>query len=794
MEFKIPNSKWIWVSNPAILKAYSANLVLFRRSFDLEEAQPCRLRVSADTRYKLYCNGDLVAFGPAKGDRSVWYYDEVDIAPYLRPGHNFLCAEVLQYPALHGKGCHSLFRTDMPGLYVEEMYGGLQEPIDQTTDDIAKDTEDPATHGRLGLTANSSWKWNYVEGFQVVQESFGFAPLMFMEDVKADPALQGWKLPGYDDSGWENAQPYSTFQIHTSVVPGNLLPRPIPTMYRENRKFEGVVQVKQPASPIDSWERMLHGEGKIVIPAHAEKTIDINAGCEETGFLSLRLEGGRAAVVTLLCSEAYGVQQGEGPFAPIVKKDRCDYVNGDLHGFTDTYTVSGAGTESAPEIYEPFWMRTFRFVRLTVRTGDEPLTISGFDYEETGYPLEVKTKLDTSDPSMEKIWDISERTLRRCMQETYTDCPFYEQLQYAMDSRSQILYTYMTSADDRLARNCMEDFRRSQRYDGMINCSYPCYEPNIIPGFSIFYILMLHDHMMFFGDKEFLKGHMACVDGILHFFNSNLDERGLVGKVGGPNGKDRYWSFIDWTDQWDRTSGVPAATLQGPITMESLLYIYGLQAAADVAEYVGRPGIAGEYRARAEAVQEAVRRYCVDKSGMVMDGPAVEEYSQHCQVFGLLTGTIDPEQSRENLQKTLDRPEDYAQCSVAMAYYLFRALEKAGLYAETNRYWDIWREMVRNNMTTCVEDNVRGRSDCHAWGALALYELPAIVLGVRPAAPGFAKAEIRPVPGHFTWAKGEVATPLGAVRVNWEKGPDGALALTYQAPGTMLVETYGIQG
>ena len=344
-----------------------------------------------------------------------------------------------------------------------------------------------------------------------------------------------------------------------------------------------------------------------------------------------------------------------------------------------------------------------------------------------------------------------------------------------MDSRSQILYTYMVSGDDRLARACMDDFRRSQRYDGMINCSYPCYEPNIIPGFAVYYILMLWDHMMFFGDKGFLRGHLACMDGILNFFGSNLDGRGLVGKIGGVNGRSRYWSFIDWTDQWDETSGVPCATLKGPITMESLLYVYGLQAAAEVSEFVGRKGTAEEYRARVESVQAAVREHCTGRNGMITDGPGVEEYSQHCQVFALLTDTLSVEQSRANISETLDNPGEYAQCSVAMAYYLFRALEKAGIYERTEKLWDIWREMVENNLTTCVEDNVRGRSDCHAWGALALYELPAVVLGVRPSAPGFAKVEVKPVPGHFTWARGCVATPRGEVRVSWRADGKGGI-------------------
>ena len=119
MEFRIPNSKWIWASDPDVLKSTSANLVLFRKSFEIGEARQCRLRVSADARYKLYCNGGLIALGPAKGDRSVWYYDEVDLTPYLRPEKNVLCAQVLQYPTGHNLGSHGVFRTNTPGLYVD---------------------------------------------------------------------------------------------------------------------------------------------------------------------------------------------------------------------------------------------------------------------------------------------------------------------------------------------------------------------------------------------------------------------------------------------------------------------------------------------------------------------------------------------------------------------------------------------------------------------------------------------------------------------------------------------------
>ncbi len=752
MEFQIPLTGWIWLDgwrDPG-----EAQLVRFRKTFSLAQLpERLPLEISADSRYKLFVNGTLISVGPSKGDRLLWFADKADIAPCLRRGENVLAVETLRYPPDQKKGNHSVFRTATPGLYIKE------------------------TETAFGLSTDSSWKCRPDNGFSIVSESPYFAPLHILEDRRGDKSMAGWRLPGFAEKGWETPMCYSVFQMDQAVSPRNLFPRTIPPMRLEPKKFAGLFGRFHSSLPCAEWETMLAGGGSVTVPAHSREAVEINAGELTTGYLSLRMSGGAGGRATILTSEGYVQKGGNGePEEPPKKADRLDWENGVLHGFTDVYRPDGG-----EDVYEPFWFRTFRFVRLEIVTEDEPLRISGFDYLETGYPLEVKTQVETSDESLAPVWDVSLRTLKRCMHETYEDCPFYEQLQYAMDSRSQILYTYMISGDDRLARKCMDDFRRSQRYDGMINCSYPNFGPNVIPGFSIYYILMLFDHMMFFGDREFLRRHMGAIDGVLEYFRRSLDGRGLVGKTGGRNGWEPYWSFIDWTPQWDETSGMPAAGLQGPITMESLLYILGLSRAADILEYLGRSGVAEEYRGRAEEVRKAVARFCTDENGVVEDGPGVKLYSQHCQVFALLTDTVSPEQGRANLEKSLDDSSAFAPCSVAMAYYLFRALEKAGLYQRTDKCWDLWRDMVRKNLTTCVEDNVRERSDCHAWGALALYELPAVTLGVRPAAPGFEKILVRPAPGAMTWAKGRVVTPKGTVAVEWER-KNGALELKIDAP------------
>lgn len=59
--------------------------VLFRKVFHIQntDSSECIVRVSADTRYRLFVNGNSVSFGPYKSYPSRWYYETVDIAAQL---------------------------------------------------------------------------------------------------------------------------------------------------------------------------------------------------------------------------------------------------------------------------------------------------------------------------------------------------------------------------------------------------------------------------------------------------------------------------------------------------------------------------------------------------------------------------------------------------------------------------------------------------------------------------------------------------------------------------------------
>ena len=113
------------------------------------------------------------------------------------------------------------------------------------------------------------------------------------------------------------------------------------------------------------------------------------------------------------------------------------------------------------------------------------------------------------------------------------------------------------------------------------------------------------------------------------------------------------------------------------------------------------------------------------ENGLIQDGPGLELYSTHAQVWAILNDLVDTAQGKEMLDKTF-AVAGIPQCSVSMSFYLMLALDKVGDREKMDKMWQPWRDMLDNNLTTCVENTTDVRSDCHAWGALMLYAWPKI--------------------------------------------------------------------
>ncbi|MCU6709957.1 family 78 glycoside hydrolase catalytic domain [Paenibacillus sp. J5C_2022] len=763
-------ARWIWSSGePVTLMEGKHEIVYFRRSFNVSDIGSARLvcRITADSRYRLYVNGMSASVGPCKGDRYTHYYETVDLSTFLVAGLNTLAVKVVHYTLcepfrLGVGGPASVWRSNQGAFLFE---GSLTQQ-----------------NGCATISLSSDEQWECLIDDAIVFEA-GEQETLYVggtERVIGRKLPFGWQMRKDTAMGWKPAVMVSDVMdmMFGQLTPWPLVPRTIPPLYEQERGFAGIKRISAAgANPIfHQLSEHDDSQGRIVQPGERFE-VELDAGELLTGYLVLELSGGKDADIEILCSECYEKE----PESTIRRnKDIRDDPEGRrLYGEKDKYIAAGIGDAETGEWerYEPFEFRTFRFVKLTAQAKEEELRLHRFYFRETGYPLEVKATFACSDESLMPLWDISINTLKRCMHETYEDCPYYEQMQYIMDTRLQALFTFQLSADDRLARKAIFDFHSSLMPDGMIQSRYPSVYPQVIPGFSVYWIMMIADHYRYFGDLALVRKYLPTVDAILGWFEAQLNEDGLVGKLPG-----QVWSFVDWVEEWRHNQGVPIANESGPLTVYSLLYASALQVAAELNAHTGRSSTAEEYRSRAEAVKYAVRQHCwSDEEQLFEDGPGTKLFSQHAQIWAVLSGTAQGEEASLLIDRMLLH-QSLPSVSYAMSFFLFRSLEKTGKYDRSFEHWDTWRRLAAQGLTTWVEDPVSQRSDCHGWGAVPIYEFTSHILGVQPEDSGYRRILIKPSTGNLAWAKGTVATPVGEVRVAWRITQDGSLDVSLRSP------------
>ena len=534
----------------------------------------------------------------------------------------------------------------------------------------------------------------------------------------------------------------------------------------------------------NDWTRFLSGKSSLRLPANSKHRLEIQAACHSTAFLSLQLRPPpTGSTLKLTYSESYERPPFDDPTFRN-KGDRLDRTDAvltgscvDYHDEVDLSTLPAS--EGNLVVYEPFWFRTFRFLILEVHVGQGECELVEIKADQTNYPLDPKGSWiePGGDGISEKIWEISIRTLRNCVFDGYSDCPFYEQLQYAQDSRSSGLFHYLLSGDDRLMRQALTGFAVSVNADGLTESRYPSHTHQVITGFCLFWILELKDHMLYFSDSSFTLSFLPIADRVLDFFESHRNELGLVANL-----PRKYWSYVDWAVEWQSATdhpdgGVPYAGRKVNLhTIFTLLYAYTLGEMAELVKWLGRSELSNGYLTRRESLIAAVRKHCFDGKWFTdtkvdaCDGK--HDHSQHTQILAVLTGAAESVRPpAELLLEAFDPKNHFVKASYAYTHYSLRAFAKAGIYERMwDRVWEPYHQMIKDNLSTWEEDDVRHRSDCHAWGSLALYEYPVEVAGLSPMEPGFKTIRWAPRLSLFPRFKSTVALGGEVVaEVVWDK-------------------------
>jgi alpha-L-rhamnosidase len=720
-----------WIAPPGALPG-GYGVYHFRRAFELASAPASFVvHVTGDNRYQLFVNGQRVTEGPARGDLAHWRYETVDLARLLRPGKNVLAAVVWNFGGY------------APEAQISNRTGFLLEG----------DTE-----AERIVDTSPDWKCVRDEAYQPlpvggeVNDYYVAGP---GERVSAASYPWGWERPDFDDSRWQQASagergtPHDVWDNRTRAAwdLGNtswlLVPRSIPLMEETPVRFARVRQSSGAVVPAS----FPAARAPFQIPAHAKARLLLDQNYLTTAYPELTVSGGSGANVTLRYAEALWLPGKHE------KGDRDEVEGREFRGTRDLFVADGG----ARRTFRPLWWRTYRFVELTVETTDEPLTVEDLRGVQTSYPFVRRARFDADSEELQRILDVGWRTARACAHETYMDCPFYEQLQYAGDTRVQALVSFYMTGDGRLARNAIESLDESRNSEGMTFSRYPTRTPQFIAPFSLWWVGMLHDYWMYTDDPAFVRRMLPGVRGVLAFFAARQQGDGRLGRV-------PWWNFVDWTKEWP--AGVPPAEDDGasaPLDLQ-LLLAYGW--AAEMEDALGSKTQAAQYRQQETTLRAAVRGLYWDSARQLFaDTPRKERFSQQTNALAILAGVTEGEEARAVMRRTLADPT-LTQASVYFHYYLNAALNKSG---EGDRYLEQlgpWRWMLGQGLTTWSEiADPATRSDCHAWGASPNFELFRTVLGVDSSAPGFTRVRIRPFLGRLTHVSGAIPHPKGEVGV-----------------------------
>ncbi|KAI0483398.1 Six-hairpin glycosidase-like protein [Xylariaceae sp. FL0804] len=776
------NSNWIWIEDwiDSSKQNTAGRVVKFSRQFDLASCPSSAiLHISADTRYKLVINGERIAVGPSRGSPYVWYYDTIDIAPCLVDGSNVIEISVIRFFAAN-RSAMPFERTAFPGL---TMCGTVRI---EGSSDVSLDS-DPR-----------NWK-------AVVQDN-----ILFPTGLIDDGFLHIYEratLPTGNQATPAVPFRYGFKTLNGDLLPWRLQPRLVPMPEKSTVAAKRIRSLKSTVGEAD-WTAYFSHSRAIELTANSQHELELQADVHSTAFIMFRFDALEDTTVdiSITYSEGYELEPRSYPYFRS-KADRLDQSTGHIVGPFDTAHISVVGGTTVD--YEPFWFRTFRLIKLKVLVGARPVRMTDFSATQTNYPMDVKAKWhEPHDSHSSSIWDVSVRTLRNCMFDGYSDCPFYEQLQYSMDSRAVGLFHYLLSGDDRLIRQTLVNFAASTTAEGLTQSRFPSHVNQLIAGFPLYFILQVCDHHLYFGDTAFARAFVPRIDGILDFFDRHIDHRGLVSNLPAD-----VWQFVDWVTTWHATDdhpdkGVPTSGRSTNLhTYFSMILAYVLQHAATLLRQVGRPGNAEEYISRASALNEAIRTHCFDGSFFTDSTAEIatdeSAYSQHCQVFAVLCGAAKPEERTRLLTSAFASDSKLSKCSYMMQFYTMRAFALAGdqdYESFYSRVWEPWRRMLANNLTTWEEDDVRQRSDCHAWGSVPLYEYCTEVAGVQVLEPGASKILFKPRLSLSREIEAQIAVGRANIaRVSWsEKGPDHVtcvkLDLTYpvwllsQLPGQDVIE------
>ncbi len=434
-------------------------------------------------------------------------------------------------------------------------------------------------------------------------------------------------------------------------------------------------------------------------------------GNEITGQVYFKAKGFKGQTVIVKCGEELNDD------GSIRYKMRCNC------NYYDICTLSGAEDE-----FEFFDYKGFRYVQIEAN-GNLPFDPNEVCVIVRHHKFEEKCRIKSDIPYLEEIWNICKNSLKYSVQEGYLDCPTREKGQYLGDfTTSGFAHLYLTR-DYEMYKKTLFDFADSARVCKGLLAVAPGSVMQEIAEFSLEYPLQVLTYYKLTKDIDTLKKLYPTVKGLIEYFRQYERYDGLIENIG------EKWNIIDWPMNLRDGYCVGGVDNGQPVKLHNVVNAFYIYAVQNMEEIENILELTAENKS--SKLKEAfVNTFYDEKTKLFCDDEEHTHSALHSNTFPLLLDFV-PNEAKENIVKFI--MEKGLVCGVHFAYYVLKALGKAGAYNEEfslmmNDGEHSWINMVREGATTCFEawgkDQKWNTSLCHPWASTPIIILIEDILKI----------------------------------------------------------------
>jgi hypothetical protein len=780
---------------------------LFRKTFNLDQVPgSVPARITADSRYVLYVNGQEVFRGPIRSQPRRLYYDLFDLAPYLQSGQNLIAVYVKYFGMAKAYWMPAVANATLgrSGILVFEANLGQN-----------------GAAAEQWLVSDDSWlarkskAWSADGEDGPVHMVVAGVPVEVFDARKQTP---GWHTIDFDDSDWGQAQVITPRHIGgrgRSQPPtdpyGPLFPRPIAKLVGERMDVTGIT-IEQLQSPPDTTSKNPAKRVETAMftqPAPERQqasTLPVSVAVPEGGQARLALDMGRIVggfVQFNLSAPAGMVFDFHYVEEPIKTPSRFGAHGG------NRYIARGSNDQH--EVFDP---KGFRYVYMLIHGASGPVTLNTFAVQESLYPWQPGATFECSDEALNRIYQAGIRTVQLNSWDAFMDCPTREQRAWVGDAVVHQMVHLATNRDWRLAWHYLA-LSNSPRYDGILPMSVAgdveAGGGVTIPDWSLHWVHGVYNLYRFSGDGARVKEYMPTIERVLRWYLPYQTESGVLQDV-------VEWNLIDWSSLFsDEQSAIVTAS-----------WARGLREFAEMAAWLGEQAS----RAWAEDIYARVKAgfdiFWDEGRGVyvdyVKDGVQQRPVNQLAGALAIVSGLapqerwpriidritnagrlvvrswahpntdeMTPEMIGELMAKMTmgghtpdwDVENEIVIAEPFMSYVVHDAVALAGMAGRLPDLCKRWLEFLVDGYDT-IGENWGNGTHVHGWSCTPTKDLIFYTLGVTPAEPGYTVARIAPRLGRLAWARGSVPTPHGLIHVDVSGDTirlDSPVAMVVDLPG-----------